>query len=139
MTDLTPPADWPTGPDGMAHPEIDELASYSARDLAVPERERVEAHLAGCEACAADIAALVQASVALTELGPVTMPADAAARLDRTIASLSTTAAGATVLPARTRRGGSGWATGAAAAAVLALVAVVGLAAIKGGQSDDED
>ncbi len=138
MTDQTPPADRPTGTGDSRHPEIDELAAYADGDLRAGDRERVADHLAGCAECNADIAALEGTSEALASLGPVTMPADVAQRLDHALSALSEPSRATTVLPARTRRGGAGWATGAAAAAVVALVAAVGLASIKGGGSDKD-
>lgn len=133
MSEHPPPADRPTGPGGGGHPEIDELASYVAGDSDVAGLDVVRAHLAGCEGCAADVAALALVSTQLAHLAVPPMPADVATRLDAALMRAGSAApVSATVLPNRATRRGAGWATGAAAAVVIALVAVVAYSTISG-------
>jgi len=151
MSEHPPSTDRPTGPVGSGHPEIDELAAYAAGDSGVADGDLVRAHLAGCADCTADIAALGLVSSDLAGLAMPSMPGDVAARLTAKLddaraatdggvgngADGSSGFADGTVLPARKGRRSGAWASGAAAAVVVALVAAVGLNAINGSSDDD--
>lgn len=131
MSEHPPPANRLTEPGGTGHPEIDELAAYADSEIDVGGAGLVRAHLADCADCAADLAALDQARDQLAGLASPSMPADAIARLDAAIARAGAAPpVAATVLPSRTARRTPGWATGAAAAAVIALVAAVAVGAL---------
>lgn len=136
MSEHPSAADRPTGPGGSGHPEIDELAAYAAGDLDAAGRVLILDHIRSCAACTGDVLALERATARLGELVAAPMPADVAARLDAVLAreasspgaaGLTSTGAAVagTVLPTRLRRRTPGWASGAAAAVVVGLLAAV--------------
>ncbi|HVT63897.1 MAG TPA: hypothetical protein VHD81_01950 [Mycobacteriales bacterium] len=103
------------------HFTLDELAELDAGLLA---RRRAPRHLAECDECSAKAAALRKTQERLRDLGPVQMPADVTARLERVLADADTTA-GEDIVPdlgehrARRVRGVPPWAYAAAAAVVV--------------------
>ncbi|MEO6711802.1 MAG: hypothetical protein ABIM89_00065, partial [Mycobacteriales bacterium] len=140
MSEHPPSADRPSGPAGSGHPEIDELASYVAGDSGVAGLAALRAHLADCADCIADVAALRRADDEVQQLVLPVMPADVAARLDRAIeAARSGASAASNVLPLQRKRSSAGWATGAAAAAVVGLLGAITIGALNGSRSDDKD
>ncbi|HVY08912.1 MAG TPA: hypothetical protein VHB18_02050 [Mycobacteriales bacterium] len=109
------------------HLSFDELAELAEGLLARRRAAAVQAHLAECEECAERAAMLERSTETLRGLGPITMPEDVAARLDRALASADA-AGGETVVPdlgsvRRRRLAALSWPY-AAAAAVVAVAAV---------------
>lgn len=72
-----------------AHPSPDQLADLRAGALPSAEARWVTAHVAGCDRCADELAAMDQVEALLAEAGDValTMPDDVAARVDEAIAA----------------------------------------------------
>jgi anti-sigma factor RsiW len=66
-------------------PESGRLSAYHDGELSAAERAAVEAHLAGCRACAAERARLDRLSRRVREAGPAEMPAEVLDRLHRSI------------------------------------------------------
>ena len=113
-----------------AHVTFDELAELAEGTLARRRAAEVRTHLGECEECTARAATLDATGAALRSLGPVTMPADVVARLDRALADADA-AGGETVVPdlgavRRKRRVIASWPY-AAAASVAVIAAIAGI------------
>jgi len=115
----------------MQHPEAwDLLPDAALGELADDDRPLLDAHLAGCEACRAEVAMLIEAATLLRALpAPMEPPASLRAR----VLAIPGDRPGAHGLPARARRRMRAWRPMAAAAAVAAAIAVVGVVALDGG------
>lgn len=101
------------------HPSLDELADLAA---GLPVDSAVDAHVAGCAECTADLGQLEQVSTALGALPPAPIPADVAARIDAALAAeRGALRAPTTVVPLQQPRRWTvpSWAAAAAAAVVL--------------------
>ena len=118
----------------MQHPEAWELLPGAALDdLAGDERERLDAHLAGCEACRAELARLADAAAILHATpAPVEPPASLRARVLAIPAGQP--ARGRMQSRARSRL--RAWRPIAAAAAFAAIIALAAVVALNG--DDDE-
>lgn len=122
------------------HFTLDELAELDAGLLARRRAAAAERHLADCGECSARADALRKTGAALADLGPVQMPPEVAARIDRAIRDAAATSA-TDVVPdlsaARERRLTRlpRW-TYAAAAAVVAA-AIVGIVLGTGGNKNE--
>ncbi len=119
------------------HLSFDELAELAEGLLGRRQARTATDHLATCEECATRAATLDAAAAALHGLGPVSIPADVAARLDRALAGAGQQSAEDTVVPDLTqvrqrRRVNPAWA-GAAAAAVVLIASVSAILATRGG------
>jgi anti-sigma factor RsiW len=125
------------------HLSFDELAELAEGLFARRQARAAEEHLTTCEECGARAATLRETTTALRDLGPVSMPADVAARLDRTLASAADEPAGDTVVPdlsqvRRRRQTPPPW-TIAAAAAVVLIAAGSTILATRGGHHSSEN
>lgn len=58
----------------MKCPDIEQLAAYQTDALAAAERRRIGEHVAACEACRKELAALEEAAVMVSALPPPAMP-----------------------------------------------------------------
>jgi anti-sigma factor RsiW len=119
------------------HQSFDELAELAEGLLARKAARAAQDHLASCDECTARAASLQHATSALRDLGPVSMPADVAARLDRALAGAGDEPVGDTVVPDLTairqrRQAPPPW-TMAAAAAVVLIAAVSTIVTTHGG------
>jgi hypothetical protein len=114
------------------HPTVDELADLREGLLAGADEARVRAHVADCDECTAETAALDDVSAMLREVGsqPIAMPASVARAIDDAISDASAVRASspapaviAARPPSRRRRAwvkpAFGWLAGAAAAAII--------------------
>lgn len=106
------------------HLSFDELAELAEGLLARRQAKTAATHLTTCDECRQRADALANTTSALRELGPVTMPADVAARLDRALATAGNAPAGGDVVPdlsevRRRRQMPPRWLYAAAAAVVL--------------------
>jgi hypothetical protein len=121
------------------HLSFDELAELAEGLLARKAARAAQEHLATCDECTARAAQVQQTTAMLRDLGPVAMPMDIAARLDRALASAGDEPAGDTVVPdlsaVRRRRTPPRW-TMAAAAAVVLIAAVSTVLATHGGHDN---
>lgn len=117
------------------HVPVERLAAYAAGDLDASAAVEVEAHVVLCAGCRADVEAVRRATGALAELGPVTMPADVAARVDAAVARADRpTGPVGDVLPmASAKKRRPSFAGLAAVAAGVALIAGVGVPLVTGG------
>ena len=120
-----------------AHVTFDELAELAEGTLARRRAAEVRTHLGECEECTARAATLDATGAALRSLGPVTMPADVVARLDRALADADA-AGGETVVPdlgavRRKRRVIASWPYAAAASVAVIAAIAVGVAVTNGG------
>jgi hypothetical protein len=112
------------------HLSFDELTELAEGLLARRKESTARAHLASCDECSARADALERTTTALGDLGPLTMPADVVARLDRALASAAQEAPGDTVVPdlgAVRRRRLAAIPMPYAAAASVVVVAIVGV------------
>jgi anti-sigma factor RsiW len=110
----------------MTHP-LDQLAPYVDGSLAGRERVEVERHLASCAQCRSEVAAASEARTALRSMPEVAVPADLAAPALEAMAARATHPAG----PPR-------WVRAmplVAAAAVVALLAIITLPRLGGGDA----
>jgi anti-sigma-K factor RskA len=121
----------------MTHQELSDLAaSYALDALDGEERAAVEAHLAGCEACRAEVASYREVTTLLALAVPPSPPPDALAVRERLLARVRqeqppapAARAPARVLPAtRARRPWATYAGWMAAAASLAFAVATGAA-----------
>jgi hypothetical protein len=120
------------------HLSIDELAELD-EGLLTPEREiEARAHLAGCEHCRANAAAIASTRAALSNLPAEPMPDAVKARLDKALADASSRSTN--VVPSldahRAKRfGRPTMAASAAAAAIVLLVGAIVVAHVLGGNN----
>jgi hypothetical protein len=119
------------------HLSLDELAELAEGLLARRRSRAAHEHLATCETCRDHAEAISATTAALREVGPVTMPAEVVARLDRVLASASDAPAGETVVPdlsaVRQRRlPNVNWSYAAAAAVVVIAGVSIAVAATGG-------
>ncbi len=124
-----------------SHPPVEDLAAYAADDL---DSGAVDAHVAGCAECAADVAAIQLATRGLAELPDLRMPLDVITSLEAALAAArvaeSAPEAPASLTDARSRRAGSSrFLPFAAAAAVVALATTIGVTALRDSSGDDAD
>ncbi|HWC35545.1 MAG TPA: hypothetical protein VG650_12055 [Mycobacteriales bacterium] len=106
------------------HLSLDELAELDAGLVARRNAAAAERHLDECEECTARITAIRRTTERLNELGPVAMPDDVAARLNRALRDATATSTDDVVpdlgeVRARRLGGISPWAYAAAAAVVV--------------------
>jgi hypothetical protein len=131
------------------HPDLETLAELADLDVtttaattaaaaavsAEPEIAAVLEHVAGCETCTADLAALRQVRATLRALPPVPMPPEIAARIDAALRAASSPTGNIVPLQKRSKAGSQPWwrtmPYGAAASVVvilaLAAAGIVGL------------
>jgi hypothetical protein len=130
------------------HPDLETLAELADLDAttaataaattaasADPEIAAVLEHVAGCEACTADLEALRHVRATLRELPPVPMPPEIAERIDAALRAASTPTSNIVPLQKRVKAASQPWwrtmPYGAAASVVvilaLAVAGVVGL------------
>jgi hypothetical protein len=111
------------------HVPVDRLAAYAAGDLDATAALDVEAHVLLCADCRAEVDAVNRATAALASLGPVTMPADVAARIEAALAeeAAAPSAPVGDVVPMLPKRRRPSFAGLAAVAAGLALVVAIGV------------
>lgn len=130
----------------QTHLDTDRLADLHEGLLDPAETAAAQEHLAGCSACAADLAAIAGLPGALSgaaEVGP--MPDDVVRRIDRALADAAATpvtgTAARTVTPLADRRssGPRGMRLLQAAAVIVLLLAggALGISALGGGDSND--
>jgi hypothetical protein len=122
------------------HLSFDELAELAEGLLAPRQARAAESHLATCDECSARAATLRETTEALRDLGPLAMPADVMARLDRALAGAGDLPAGNDVIPdlgevRRRRQAPPPWIMAAAAAVVL-IAAVSTILTTRGGHHD---
>jgi hypothetical protein len=121
------------------HLSIDELAELD-EGLLTPEREiEARAHLAGCEHCRANEAAIATTRAALSNLPAEPMPDHAKARLDKALADaspLSTNVVPSLDAHRAKRFGRPTMAASAAAAAIVLLVGAIVVAHALGGSNN---
>jgi anti-sigma factor RsiW len=106
------------------HLSFDELAELAEGLLARKPARAAQEHLATCDECSARAATLQRTTSALGDVGPVSMPADVAARLEGVLAGAGNEPAGETVVPdlsaiRQRRQAPPPWIMAAAAAVVL--------------------
>lgn len=119
------------------HIDIEVLADHAEGLLSDEETARVTRHLAECERCAEEYAALSDVSVVLSSLPPPAMPSDVATRIERAISAEARArqqeapaADGpANVVPLRPRR--RRWIAPLTAAAAAVIVVGGGFAVVK--------
>ena len=125
------------------HPDLETLAELADAETATTavtaapaeldhDNAAVLEHVAGCEACTADLEALRHVRATLRALPPVPMPADVAQRLDAALRSANIAAPNVTALQKRSKQRGTThepwWRTmpyGAAASVVVIIALVV--------------
>jgi hypothetical protein len=125
------------------HLSFDELAELAEGLFGRRQARAAEEHLATCDECTARAATLLDTTAALRELGPVPMPGDVAARLERTLASAADEPSGDTVVPdlsqvRRRRPSPPPWIMATAAAVVL-IAAGSTILATRSGHHSSED
>lgn len=118
------------------HLSFDELAELAEGLLSRRHARTAQAHLDGCDECREKAAALSGVTTALQGLGPVAMPADVIAQLDRALATAAEAPQGDTVVPdldavRRRRQMPPRWLY-ASAAAVVVIGAVSAVVATSG-------
>ena len=129
----------------MTHDQAQELlAEFALGLLEADEAAKVEAHVAGCGVCRADLQVLLQAVEALAMAPAVTeLPPGAEARIAagvrEKIAALSQPPANVTPLEVRTRVIPGPWRAIAVGAAAAALLFAVGLTAVSMAWLDARD
>jgi anti-sigma-K factor RskA len=112
----------------LRHAEIEELLGAYALDAVLPqEAAAIEAHLAGCPRCRAEVAGHREAAAMLSEEGP---PPDGV--WDRIAGALEEAAPALDLERVRRRRGAgtARWLRVAAAAAAVAVIGVLGIKVI---------
>ncbi|HVV77600.1 MAG TPA: hypothetical protein VHC43_16390 [Mycobacteriales bacterium] len=124
------------------HLTLDELAELDAGLLARRRAAAATRHLADCDECTALADALHKTQQRLGDLGPVAMPPDVVARIDRTLRDAEATS-GTDVVPdlgevrARRLSGVPPWAYVAAAAVVVLAGVGIGIGTTRHDHHDD--
>ena len=118
----------------MQHPEAwDLLPGAALGDLDLDERNRLEAHLVGCEACRAELARLTEAAAMLRA---TTAPVEPPASLRDRVLAIPAGQPARGRMQARARSRLRAWRPIAAAAAFAAVIALAAVVALNG--SGDE-